>query len=494
MEQRNRERQRWRDGGGKGRLILPPRSLNPFHPPRSLARKHIGHQRQKDRQRRFRLLPFRRPLRSTLVVQGLQARRDVQLLGLLPRKLRLLATEVPIGGSLGIYRAAKVQAVDDVVWAELEVGIDNLEEVGVAVLPRAVGVHVHRQRLGNGNGVSQLNQHPVGQPRRHQGLRHPACRVAGRAVDLGGVLAGERPAPVGAPPAVRVHDDLAPGQAPVGVGPAHHKAVGGIQVVYRVLVNEVLRDHIVDDLPEGFADLLVGGTLVVLLGDQHALHPHRFQGAAAPLLLHNLLVLHRDLRLAVRAHPGNGLVEHVLPALKGQLAGQLVGQRHVGGGLVGGIPEHQPLVPSAEVLVVDLRPRAVDPACDIWALLLNRDEEVEALVVQALGAVVVADLLHGVADDGLVIQLGLSGDLAEDKHHPRLAGGLTGDLGVLVLGQAGVQNGIADGITELVGVPRTHVLRGEQKPRHLLCHFAEIGQGRTGGKGVSQQEERKNDY
>lgn len=46
----------------------------------------------------------------------------------------------------------------------------------------------------------------------HEGLGHPARGVGGGAVHFGEVLAREGAAAVRAPPAVRVHDDLAPRQ------------------------------------------------------------------------------------------------------------------------------------------------------------------------------------------------------------------------------------------------------------------------------------------
>ncbi len=45
-----------------------------------------------------------------------------------------------------------------------------------------------------------------------------------------------------------------------------------------------------------------------------------------------------------------------------------------------------------------------------------------------LGAVIIADVLDGVADDLLVVDVGLGGDLAADHDHPGLGDGLTGDL------------------------------------------------------------------
>jgi len=81
---------------------------------------------------------------------------------------------------------------------------------------------------------------------------------------------------------------------------------------------------------------------------------------------------------------------------------------------------------------------------DIGRLLLNGDEHIACLVVEALVGVVVADVLDGVTDDLLVVEVGLGGDLAEDHDHARLSGRLAGNLGERVLPEAGIEDGIRD--------------------------------------------------
>ena len=50
--------------------------------------------------------------------------------------------------------------------------------------------------------------------------------------------------------------------------------------------------------------------------------------------------------------------------------------------------------------------------------------------------------LDFVANDFLVVDVGLGGDLAADHDHAGLGEGLAGDLGAWILGQVGVQNRI----------------------------------------------------
>lgn len=87
---------------------------------------------------------------------------------------------------------------------------------------------------------------------------------------------------------------------------------------------------------------------------------------------------------------------------------------------------------------------------DIGGLLLDGDKHVASLVVEALARVVESNVLHGVADNLLVVNVGLGGDLAENHDHTGLAGSLASDLGIRVLGQAGIENGVRDNVAELV--------------------------------------------
>jgi len=66
----------------------------------------------------------------------------------------------------------------------------------------------------------------------------------------------------------------------------------------------------------------------------------------------------------------------------------------------------------------------VDTAGNIGRLLLDGDEDVAGLVVKALVRRVVANLLDGVTDDTLVVDLASGGDLTEDHDHAGLGGGL----------------------------------------------------------------------
>ena len=55
----------------------------------------------------------------------------------------------------------------------------------------------------------------------------------------------------------------------------------------------------------------------------------------------------------------------------------------------------------------------VETLCDIWTLLLDSDEDIASLVVEAFLRRIVPNLLDGLANDLLEIDLSLGSDLAE---------------------------------------------------------------------------------
>ena len=103
-------------------------------------------------------------------------------------------------------------------------------------------------------------------------------------------------------------------------------------------------------------------------------------------------------------------------------------------GFVGSISEHDTLVTSANIFVLD----SIDGLGNIWGLLLNGNDNVASLVVEALGRIVVADVLDGVADNLFVVDGGGGGDLSEDHNHAGLAATFTGNTGHGVASNAGV--------------------------------------------------------
>ena len=84
--------------------------------------------------------------------------------------------------------------------SEREMLADQLGDQRVGDLAGAVGVHMDADRLGDADGVGELDLAPLGQARGDDVLGDVPGHVGGRAVDLGGVLAAEGAAAVPALP------------------------------------------------------------------------------------------------------------------------------------------------------------------------------------------------------------------------------------------------------------------------------------------------------
>ena len=259
--------------------------------------------------------------------------------------------------------------------------------------------------------------------------------------DLGGVLPRERSSSVGTPPAVGVDDDLAAGETGVAVGATDDEPPGGVEVVDGLVV-DVLRgnDGLDDVLHQVSLDLVVADGLGVLSGDYDGVDALGNGDTVVQL------VFDGDLGLAVGADPVADSVLADLGELGAELGGEHVRQRHQRVRLVGGVPEHDPLVACSNVLDLD----GVHGLGDVRRLLLNGDDNVARLVVEPLSRVVIPDLLNRIPNNLLVVHSRSGRDLPEDHHHSCLGAALAGDAGGLVVLYAGVQDGVGDLVAELV--------------------------------------------
>ncbi len=200
------------------------------------------------------------------------------------------------------------------------------------------------------------------------------------------------------------------------------------------IIKKVLWDNLLDDLLQYLPpELLRRDFLRVLRGDDDSVDA---QGDSRTTFLP---VLDRDLDLRVGAEPW----KEAGAASGGQRGIEFMSKhdckRHVFGRFVGGVAEHNTLITGT----VAFKGPVVEALGDIGGLLLDRDEDVAGLVVEAFRRVVIADVLDGIADDLLVIDLRFCADLAEDHDHARLGGRLAGDLGPGVLLKAGIELYIA---------------------------------------------------
>jgi len=144
---------------------------------------------------------------------------ELERLGLLPAEA-LVGAEVAVLSGLEVDGLGEVELLDNDTGTEVEVVADDLDELLRVLLRGTVGIDVDRQRLGDTDGVRELDEGTAGETGGDEGLGDPAAYVGGRTIDLGEVLAGEGTTTVGTPATVGVDDDLTAGQTGVTLGTA----------------------------------------------------------------------------------------------------------------------------------------------------------------------------------------------------------------------------------------------------------------------------------
>jgi len=350
---------------------------------------------------------------------------------------------VSVAGSLGVDGLEEIQLLDDDTGTEVEVALDNGEDLVVRLGAGTVGVDEDGGGLGNTNGVGELDQGTAGETGVDDGLGDPASSVGSGTIDLGPILSRESSTTVGTVTTVGVDNDLASGDTGISLGTTDDELAGRLEMVDG-LGGEVLGgDDLLDDLLlEGLAEGLVVNILRVLDGDDDGVDAEGNQSTTL------VLVLDGDLGLGVRAKVGEGAIATAISHLLVELVRQDQGQGHELGGLIGSVTEHDTLITSSDVLNVEAL--LDETLVNIGRLLLNGDKNVAGLVVETLGGVIVSNVLDGVADNLLVIQSGLGGDLTENHDHTGLGSSLASNLGHGVLLEASIQNGVRNLIADLV--------------------------------------------
>lgn len=293
---------------------------------------------------------------------------------LLPAKV--LVREVAVLSSLAVDRLGKVKGLDDDTRSHVEVVAHDLHQLLGALVGGTVSLNEERERLSHTDGVGQLNKRTASELGVHKRLGDPASEVSSGTVDLAVVLARESTTTVSTPATVGVNDDLTASETGVTLWATNDEHAGRLNVIDRLVIQQVVGDDGLDDLlGEDLAELLDSDLRSMLGGDDDGVDTLWHNGTVV------VLVFDRDLGLGVRSQPWDGAVVtgvgHGLVELVGELDGHGQHLRR----LVSGITEHNTLVTSTELLKSLL---VVQTLSNVRALLLNGDQDIAGLVVEAL--------------------------------------------------------------------------------------------------------------
>lgn len=118
-------------------------------------------------------------------------------------------------GSLAVDGLDEIELLDDDTGTHVEVLTDDGDELVRGLVRGAVRLDEDRERLGNTNGVGELNEGSASEASVDEGLGDPTGEVGSGAIDLGVVLSRESTTTVGTPSTVGVNDNLAASETSV---------------------------------------------------------------------------------------------------------------------------------------------------------------------------------------------------------------------------------------------------------------------------------------
>ena len=225
-----------------------------------------------------------------------------------------------------------------------------------------------------------------------------------------------------------------------------------------------------DVLPHRLAQMAVVNVRGALGGQHHRIH----RGYPA------VLVAHRHLALGVGPQPRQDFLLANLRMPLHQAVGMGDGQRHQNLGLVGGIAEHQPLIPGP----LFFGPLPVHALGDVAGLLADQGHHLVGAVAEAHIRAGVADVADHAPDQFVQVDPSIRRDLAACNGGSGLDHRLTDDADTLRIGilfQNGIQNRIEDLVHDFVQVPLGNRLRGEEiaiscRQRFLVsCSKGQLG-------------------
>ena len=370
----------------------------------------------------------------------------------LPRGICRIApmTEVAVVGGFRVDRAPQAELPNNFRRAEIKCFMHSFfDALKVDFFgPKSIQANGNGMRVTN--GVGELDFHPVGQPSGDNVFCDVTSHVGGAPIDFRWILAAECASAVTARTPVGVDDDLPSGQAAVSFRAADDEPAGGVDEKLGPAIEHVFGENLADEFfDDEFFNLAVGNIFRMLGGNNDRRDPDRFA----------LTVLNRDLGFGIGAKP-RGFSGFTDPA---EFPAETVGKHDGGGHEFRSFParkaKHEALVSSALFRAFFTGNAAgIHALGDIRALAREGVHDVDAVGMKDVVIVGISDFPDGGADDLVVIELGASGDLAGNDNKVGFDQGFTGHPAHWILGQAGVQHGIRNGVANLVRMTFAHRL------------------------------------
>ena len=234
------------------------------------------------------------------------------------------------------------------------------------------------------------------------------------------------------------------------MGAAQLKLTGGVDVAFDLVPpHAVLLENRLNDFGAYQSTQLGLGVTTpfrTMLGAQH--HVFDMQRAA-------IFVGHGHLAFGIWTEVRNGSGPAHFGLSSHQRVGQIDGKRHELFGFAAGVAKHQPLVTG---------PAGINAPSDVSTLRVQSDLHLAGATIEPFVGVVVANPNGGLSSDGFVIRgLYPSGqaDFSGENKDIGAAEGFAGHAGVGVTFETCIQDGVGNGVGQLVGVSFGNRFRGK---------------------------------
>ena len=326
--------------------------------------------------------------------------------------------------------------------------VEDATELGL--VDGAAGIDIKGQRLGDADRIGDLDRAVICDPRSDHVLREIARGVGGRAIDLGRVLARERPAAMWRPTTIGVDDDLAAGHPGIAIRTADDKTPGRINQEIIFIAHPSRGKRIHHEGPHDLADIALVEAVGMLDRHDHLGRTNRL----------SVNVLQRHLAFRIRAElrrPAGvaGLGKRAQNRMR-----VIDRRRHQIRRVVAGKAEHHALVAGAFVLVAG----SIYALSDVAGLVVDEAADVGMLPVKILLLVAnLADRLAGNLDQLLAGDRFWAAGLAGENDTVGRDQRLDAAACLRVSGQVGIDDRVGNPVADLVGVAFRHRLAGKYK-------------------------------
>ena len=188
------------------------------------------------------------------------------LVGLFPGNAEVFPSDVAIGGELAVDGTAQLEVADYRGGAQVKHLFNRTFNCLVVVASGTKSIHHDRHRMGDADGVGELNLTFGGKSSGNHVFRDVTRGISRAAVNLGRILARKGAAAMARIAAIGIDNDLSASQAAVTLWAADDKPTGRIDEIPGFPVQKFCGNHRLDHLFDDVLPNLFESHFVAVLG------------------------------------------------------------------------------------------------------------------------------------------------------------------------------------------------------------------------------------